>query len=192
MLRTNSRAAAENVQKYIVNHFDCCNYEPETIPETFTEIASFVYNCFVSEKWSFLEDYRYYRNNEQAAFFDWCAGLPSVLDTCYFYNRSAVEDLAVILEETETEKKQIFRSGCREAFNLFDLSRNKKRCKIMIKLQAQRSKNASGSLQLIIDTENKTYEKGYFLASFDVVTIGTKSALNAIVEQLKNDGFKEA
>lgn len=106
MLRTNSRAAAENVQKYIIDNFDCCNYEPETIPETFTEIASFIYNCFVSEKWSFLEDYRYYHNNEQAAFFDWCAGLPSVLDTCYFYNRSAVEDLAVILEETETEKSK--------------------------------------------------------------------------------------
>ena len=61
----------------------------------------------------------------------------------------------------------------------------------MIKLQAQRSKNASGSLQLIIDTENKTYKKGYFLASYDIVTIGTKSALNAIVEQLKNDNFVE-
>jgi hypothetical protein len=61
----------------------------------------------------------------------------------------------------------------------------------MIKLQAQRSKNASGSLQLIIDTENKTYKKGYFLASFDVVTIGTKTALNAIMQQLKDNGFKE-
>ena len=32
------------------------------------------------------------------------AGLPSVLDTCYFYNRSAVDDLGAILEETESEK----------------------------------------------------------------------------------------
>ena len=106
MLRTNSKKAIENIRNYIVDNFDCTNYAPETIPETFTEIASFIYNCFVNEKWSFLEDHRYYHNNEQAAFFDWCAGLPSVLDTCYFYNRSAVEDLAVILEETETEKSK--------------------------------------------------------------------------------------
>lgn len=61
----------------------------------------------------------------------------------------------------------------------------------MIKLQATRSANCSASLQLIIDTDKKTYKKGYFLASFDVITIGTKKALNRIIEQLENDGFKK-
>ena len=37
-------------------------------------------------------------------FVDWCQGLPSALDTLYYYNRSAVDDLAAILEETEEEK----------------------------------------------------------------------------------------
>lgn len=50
------------------------------------------------------QDFRYYRNNELAAFADWCAGLPGVLDTYYYYNRSAVDDLGAILEETEEEK----------------------------------------------------------------------------------------
>jgi hypothetical protein len=50
------------------------------------------------------EDFRYYRKNELAAFADWCAGLCGVLDTCYFYNRSAVGDLGAILKETEEEK----------------------------------------------------------------------------------------
>ena len=61
----------------------------------------------------------------------------------------------------------------------------------MIKLQATRSANRSGSLQLIIDTENKTFKKGYFLASYDVITIGSKKNLARIIEQLENDGFKE-
>lgn len=60
----------------------------------------------------------------------------------------------------------------------------------MIKLQATRATNCSASLQLVIDTDKKTYKRGYFLASFDVVTIGTKTALKRIVEQLENDGFK--
>lgn len=60
----------------------------------------------------------------------------------------------------------------------------------MIKLQATHATNCSASLQLVIDTTKKTYKKGYFLASFDVITIGTKTALNRIIEQLENDGFK--
>lgn len=40
----------------------------------------------------------------QNIFAEWAAGLPSVLDTCYFYNRSAVDDLAEILEESDSEK----------------------------------------------------------------------------------------
>ncbi len=60
----------------------------------------------------------------------------------------------------------------------------------MIKLQATRTANCSGSLQLIIDTENKTYKRGYFLTSYDVITIGSKKNLERIIEQLENDGFK--
>ena len=45
-------------------------------------------------------------SKKAAAFADWCAGLPSVLDTLYFYNRSAVDDLGAILEETEQEKNR--------------------------------------------------------------------------------------
>jgi hypothetical protein len=61
----------------------------------------------------------------------------------------------------------------------------------MIKLQATRAANSSGCLQLLIDTDNKTYKKGYFLTSYDVVTIGAKKSLERIIEQLKNDGFVE-
>lgn len=103
MLRTNSKQARDNIHKYIMNNFDGCNYDIAN-PDNFHDTAIIIYNIFRSEKYHCSEDFRYYHNNECAAFTDWCAGLPSILDTCYFYNRSAVDDLAVILEETDSEK----------------------------------------------------------------------------------------
>ena len=52
---------------------------------------------------TFRSEKRYECGTESVVFADWCAGLPSVLDTCYYYNRSAAKDLGNILEETETE-----------------------------------------------------------------------------------------
>lgn len=109
MLKSNSKKARENIRAYIIDHFTPENYT-ETPPTDPREIFKFAFNCFISEKYSTKEDHSYYRNNEQAAFRDWCAGLPSVLDTCYFYNRSAVDDLGDILEETETERAQFAES----------------------------------------------------------------------------------
>ena len=105
MLRTNSSKAKENIKQYITNNFDCTNYT-DTPPEDWRGIATFILETFRKEKYSCIEDYRYYHNSELSAFVDWCAGLPSVLDTCYFYNRSAVDDLGAILEETETERNK--------------------------------------------------------------------------------------
>jgi len=105
MLKTNSKKARENIKNYIVENFTPENYT-DTPPTEWHEIAVFIYETFKEEKWNCSEDFRYYRNNEWKAFLDWCSGLPSVLDTCYFYNRSAVEDLGTVLEETEQERKQ--------------------------------------------------------------------------------------
>lgn len=114
MLKTNSKKAKENIKQYIIDNFTPENYT-DTPPEDFDGIANFILETFREEKYNSPEDLRYYRNNETAAFADWCAGLPSVLDTCYYYNRSAVDDLAAILEESE-EEKQRFTEG--EAENL--------------------------------------------------------------------------
>jgi hypothetical protein len=103
MLKTNSKKAAENIRAYIVDGFTPEGYT-DNPPQDFPNIAAFILDTFRSEKYWCLQDVRYYHGSEAAAFADWCAGLPSVLDTCYFYNRSAVDDLGAILEETETEK----------------------------------------------------------------------------------------
>jgi hypothetical protein len=105
MLKTNSKKARENIQQYIMDNFSPESYTDENITG-FENIAAFILNTFRSEKYSCKEDYRYYGNCELDAFIDWCAGLPSLLDTCYYYNRSAVADVAKILEQSESENEK--------------------------------------------------------------------------------------
>lgn len=112
MLRTNSKKAIENIRAYIVNGFDGTNYGIET-PETFEEVARIIYNTFADE---YLYEYNR-RRNEQEVFVEWCAGLPSIIDTCYYYNRSAVTDLGDILEETEEERNRYTEAQAEETLS---------------------------------------------------------------------------
>jgi len=100
MLRTNSKKARENVRAYIMNHFTPENYT-DTAPQEWPGIAAFILDTFRSEKPAIGA---YARMSEQERFTDWASGLPSVIDCGYYYNRSAVDDLGAILEETEAEK----------------------------------------------------------------------------------------
>ena len=103
MLKTNSKQPAENIRAYIVEGFTPEGYT-DNPPQEFPEIAAFILATFRREKYWCLQDVRYYHGCEALAFRDWCAGLAGVLDTCYYYNRSAVDDLGAILEETAEEK----------------------------------------------------------------------------------------
>ena len=98
MLRT--KKAIENIRAYIMDTFTPEHYT-DNPPEDFPEVAAFILDTFRKEK---MSEFRYRDCNEFAAFTDWCQGLPAVLDTCYYYNRSAVDDLGAILEETAEEK----------------------------------------------------------------------------------------
>ena len=97
MLKTNSKQARENVREYIVNHFCPDGYDFSGDSSDWETVARYIMARFKREK---LGE----RGNRAELFADWCAGLPSVLDTCYYYNRSAVDDLGAILEETDAEK----------------------------------------------------------------------------------------
>lgn len=103
MLRTNTKKAAANIRAYIMDEFTPEGYT-DNPPQEFPEVAAFILDTFRSEKYWYPQDVRYYHGCERLAFRDWCAGLPSILDTCYYHNRSAVDDLGAILEETEEEK----------------------------------------------------------------------------------------
>ena len=102
MLKTNSKKALENIRSYIVDNFTPENYNLE-LSNDFATAAKVIYNCFIEEK-SGTNDWG--RVSESVIVADWCAGLPSIFDTCYYYNRSAVDDLGEILEETEEEKEK--------------------------------------------------------------------------------------
>ncbi len=103
MLKTTTKQARENIRAYIVRGFN--PYEAfDGDASAFGDVARFVWRCFMTEKVG--SEAQFYRSGMslQALFEDWAAGLPSVLDTCYYYNRSAVDDLGAILEESEEEK----------------------------------------------------------------------------------------
>ena len=102
MLRTNTKKAIENIRAYIMDNFTPENYT-DNPPKDFPGVAAFILDTFRRE-YAHILNSDYYHRNEFAAFTDWCQGLPSVLDTCYYYNRSAVADLGQVLEETEEEK----------------------------------------------------------------------------------------
>ena len=110
MLKTNSKKAVENIRSYIVNHFTPDNYTV-TPPVDYNSIAAFILDTFRQEKYYTDSWERLHGWTERDSFEDWAAGLPSVIDTCYYYNRSAVDDLGLILEETESEKARYTESA---------------------------------------------------------------------------------
>lgn len=119
MLKTNTKAARANIRAYIRDNYTPDNYSGYTSPEPptdlaeFAEIARFILDTFRREKLPNANARRYYRT-EYDAFADWCAGLPSVLDTCYFYSRSAVDDLAALLDETPEERARFSEAEAEE------------------------------------------------------------------------------
>lgn len=100
MLRTTCKKALENIRQYILENTDVTGYDKYAEPKTFAEAALIIWDEFQTAK---QYELCRPRTNIQECFTDWCAGLPSIIDTCYYYNRSAVNDLAKLLEETEAE-----------------------------------------------------------------------------------------
>lgn len=121
MIKSNSKQAKQNIREYIVKRFDGTNYTPDfdyitqaqadmaagrRNVDIFSMVAHAIAETFYSEKLRFDNRYKAGRITRYDLFEDWCSGLPSILDTCYYYNRSAVDDLAAILNETNDEKSK--------------------------------------------------------------------------------------
>lgn len=101
MLKSNCKKALDNIRAYILNNTDVTGYDEYKQPETFEQAALIIWDEFQTAK---QYELCRPRTNIRECFVEWCAGLPSILDTCYYYNRSAVDDLGELLEETEAEK----------------------------------------------------------------------------------------
>ena len=107
--KTNSKEAIKNIQDYISTLFDPSNYgKDESEFPTFEEKANFIYQDFITCKYWGTEK-EYYRGNEEKAFTDWLAGLPSVIDSAdyiYDYYWKCTEILGNILNQTEKERSK--------------------------------------------------------------------------------------
>ena len=105
MWKTNSAQARANIRQYIRDNTDFSDYSALKMIDpqeaTFSSLAVEILNVFRTEK-----RYNMNKYNEFQTFLEWTQGLPSALDCCYWYNRSAVDDLGKILEETEEEKSK--------------------------------------------------------------------------------------
>ena len=95
----------ENIREYIVNYYDGSGYDqdtPEAQAVTFEEIAKVIHADVIR-----CESLRNSNGRIcpfEMMFTEWAQGLPGLLNTCYYYNRSAIDDLGAILEESEAEK----------------------------------------------------------------------------------------
>lgn len=102
MLKTNSKKARENIRAYILRNENTAEYCSTPVDTAdFSAVAKAIYSDFFR---CYNNDYNRRTYPEAEYFAEWAAGLPSILDTCYYYSRSAVDDLAEILEETPEEK----------------------------------------------------------------------------------------
>lgn len=102
-LKTTNKEARAAVRQYILDHFNPCGHEFSGSC-TFENVARFILDTHMAAKWYSPEYQAAKGYTNEAVFIDWCQGLPSVLDTCYFYNRSAVADLGAILQQSERER----------------------------------------------------------------------------------------
>lgn len=117
MLKSNSKKAAENIGNYIMADFDYlqerAEYRGFTLDvEDKNAVLAFIYTIFLEEK---SGEFNRYRNvNIYNIFRDWASGLALGNLFCYYYNRSAVDDLGAILEETPEEKERYTESDAEE------------------------------------------------------------------------------
>lgn len=106
MIKSNSKKAIENIRKYILE------WDADSIREraeydnrelkTDDEILAYAYEIFKDEERYEIE--HNYSNPCFVIFEDWARGLALGGLFCYYCNRSAVDDLGAILEETDEEK----------------------------------------------------------------------------------------
>lgn len=108
MIRTNSSKAISNIRDYIIEQDEDyirerAEFEGKKL-NTVDEILAFAYKCFKEEMKYRIE--QNYSNPCFVIFEDWARGLALGGLFCYYYNRSAADDLATILEESFEERKK--------------------------------------------------------------------------------------
>ena len=103
MLKSNTKIARQRIRKYITDGFTSLDdYEPTTE----REVAQYILDEFCAEYINHNKNWQRQYGSYQNAFECWCAGLPTVLDTTFFYNVSAIDLVGDLLDETEEERNR--------------------------------------------------------------------------------------
>lgn len=127
-LKTNSKQARSNVRAYIMQHADFSGYDIDPGGH-FPDVARAIMSIFREEKKRcHIGPLEHPYLHEELRFIDWCQGLPSVLDTCYYYNRSAVADLGAILQQSIEKREQYEESQAEELLTKLIYKELKKGC----------------------------------------------------------------
>ena len=113
-LKTNSKAVKDKIKQYICDSFHNSDFEEWNKVQItdYSEICYTILHEFYIEKIHL--DFQKGRRPYQDYFIKWCGGLPSILDTCYYYNVSAVDLLGDWLEQTEKERNKYSESQAEE------------------------------------------------------------------------------
>ena len=112
MLRTNSKAAKENIKSYIMEYAPDALDGYDVAPETADETMYAIMQIFRDEMNHELKRSRFM--NEYEIFKSWAQGLAMGGLFCYYYNREAVTDLGDILEETDDERSKYSEADAEE------------------------------------------------------------------------------
>lgn len=103
MLRTNTKKARQNIRDYISSW--AADYMRDDYDADFTtdrELCALIGRAFEKEA-LYANNIRLHGGRYFDIFKDWSQGLPIGGLFCYWWNRSAHDDLAALLEESPTE-----------------------------------------------------------------------------------------
>jgi hypothetical protein len=116
MLKSNSKEAIERIKDYVCNNV---NFDTDTVNEKYYYVMDLekrhengenidMFSVYAHALYNIMYEEVIAQTNIKRSFQDsfvyWCEGLPSCFDTGYYYNRSAVDDLGDILEQTEMQR----------------------------------------------------------------------------------------
>lgn len=107
MIKTNSKKAIVGIRAYILLDSEYIKDRAEFDEKKLSnadDIISYAFEIFCEEK--AYEIKKNYGVPTLEVFRNWAQGLALGNLFCYYYNRSAVDDLGAILEETEAEKSR--------------------------------------------------------------------------------------
>lgn len=113
MLKTNCKKVNDFVKAFIIAHYTPENYN---LPQTnnFEEIAKNIWGIFKDE---YASKIRYTNTSIQNLFIEYLQGLPSIIDTDYYYKYSVNNLLGDLLEQTEKERAKYTESQSEYLFS---------------------------------------------------------------------------